>query len=213
MLVMGAIVGFLAVFFFNIIESFSINFFKKKNTNIMLGIFFLISSLSSLYFLFIFVSTSLYLYNSINTGTVIFLIVISLIFLANLYATYLKFFLNESYISVTFQIVSILSLYLSFMSIQNLGSEIKPDEYKSLNVIYEKISVNSKTKKIYETVFPQIIKDDVITRAEYRKITKIEDYFVLLQEQENSSKTKDNELLQKQTYFKEAKQKYLQDKF
>jgi len=212
MFIFGAIIGFLIIFSLEFIIKLFDKIIGRHNTNFLVGLLSLAGGILTAFVLVDFINHSLYLYNSMSTFEIIFYGIFCLVILASLYSSYFHIILDERLDSPFLLMVSIFGLYVSIIISQNMDSEIKPDEYKEMNTIYEKVSSNPETKKLYEKIFPEITKDNIVSRKEYKNIIKIKQYFHYLNQQVINKETEINDNNQKKNYLQEAKEKYLIEK-
>ena len=210
--IIGAIIGLLIIVSLGFLVGLMERILGEKNTSLIIGFITLIGGTMTFLLLKDLISHSLYLYNSIDAFTIVFFAIIGIIALVGFYLSYLYIIKKERFDSPFLLILSILGLYGSFNLSQSLNSEIKPKEYKSINTIYEEVSHNPKTKKLYETIFPEITKDNIVTRKEYKKITRIKEYLNHLEQQVKNQEQTINNNYKKQNYLEEAKQKYMYEK-
>lgn len=209
MLIIGAVVGLIVIASLDFIIGLLEKILGKRNTNLLLGLLFLYSAILTSSVLIDTISYGLYIYNSIDTSSIIFYSIFGFITLSSLYSSYNLLINDESLDGVGLFVVSLFGVYISFILLHGVKSEIKPSEYKHLSKIYEIVKSNPKTKKLYNTVFSEITKDNIVTVKEYRKLTKIEKYYNYLNQEIMNNKKIINETYQKQQYLQEVKQKYL----
>lgn len=210
--IIGAIVGFLIIVSLSFLVRLMERILGEKNTSLIIGFIALIGGAMTFFLLKDFISQSQYLYNSIGTFEIVFYAVMGAISLVGFYLSYLHIIKKERFDSPFLLIISVLGLYGSFYISQSLNSEIKPEEYKSMNTIYEEVSHNPETKKLYETIFPEITKDNIVTRKEFNKISRIKKYLNHLEQQVKNKEQAINDNYKKQNYLEEAKQKYMTEK-